>query len=98
MKGSEIEDIFPAKFLARMISKFLRKHSDENFSDIENMAQPVIPQVEAFAKMHHITLNPGWKVELARLVKKEILISPDSISSDKEIISKWVKLFKTLLK
>src|ERR1700722_10841244 len=67
----EVEDLFPPKFIARIVDRYLPKPSDigEEFSDGLKEGAPIVPQIEAYAKKHGIELELGWKVDIAKRVK-----------------------------
>ena len=62
-------------------------------ADGENLTgeQPVISQIEQFAKRNEIELNKGWKVDLSRNVKQQILKAK---TVPEEFVEKWIQLFK----
>jgi hypothetical protein len=88
--GDEIEDLFPPEMLARIITKQLPRTS-EDFDDIVDMTKPLVPQVKEFAKKHNITLEEGWKVDVAKTAKERLLQGRDTI--DQSRVSKWQELF-----
>lgn len=92
----EIEDLLPKEKLARIVARFLPRpeEADEEFDDVVVSDKPICNQIEAFAKSQGITLEKGWKVRLAALVKKEILKGNDKVlaESDPEF-AKIVELF-----
>ena len=54
-------------------------------------------QIEEFAKTHGITLETGWKVRLATIVKREILKGTDKVISEKDSqYGRIVELFANL--
>lgn len=65
---------------------------DEAFEDVHIERQAIVPQVEAFASRHNIELNKGWKVEVAKGVKQQLLKAKADIIPD-AYISKWEALF-----
>ena len=90
INDAEIEDIMDEQLLA---DAFNRKfHSDqEDFEFDENNPISIVQQMEKFAKENEITLDRGWKVEIAkRYINKENI-------PDKKIKDKWIKLFNDLL-
>lgn len=92
----EIEDLFPKEKLAKIVARFLPRpeEADEEFDDVVVSDKPICNQIEEFAKIQGITLEKGWKVRLAALVKKEILRGNDKVlaESDPEF-AKIVELF-----
>lgn len=91
-ENSEIEDLFPTSFLADVITKYLRG-PEEDFSEIVLSKQPIVLQVEAYAKKHELTLGPGWKVDVAKLAKLRLLRNMDAIDQSSPEVAIWKSLF-----
>lgn len=94
MDGSELEDIIPYKLLNKAIDKYIRC-DDIEFDDIYNDNEPIIPQVEKFASANNIELPDGWKVELAKSAKLQLLKSKTTI--DEKYLKMWSGLFAKLI-
>ena len=91
-EDSEIEDLFPQKFLADVVDRWERR-ADAVFSDFVEAGKPIVPQIETWAKSEGIILEEGWKVDLARETKKRALaLGADKMGED--TIKMWAKLFK----
>ena len=96
LENGEIEDVFPKEKFARIVAKFLPRPEevDEDFDDVVVNDKPMCDQIENFAKTHGITLENGWKVRLATVVKREILKGTDKVVSEKDSqYKKIVELF-----
>lgn len=93
MDGSEIEDLLPFELFEKPINKLLRD-SDEDFSDFYDKEKPIINQIESFAKENEIELEDGWKVELAKSVKNQLLSS--KVVIEEPIVNAWEKLFSII--
>lgn len=93
MDGSEIEDLLPIELFEKPINKLLRD-SDEDFSDFYDKEKPIINQIESFAKENEIELEDGWKVELAKSVKNQLLSS--KVVIEEPIVNAWEKLFSII--
>jgi hypothetical protein len=91
--NSEIEDLFPTDFFAAAVDRWGRS-AETPFSDVVKAGQPVVPQVEAWAKSQGVDLCDGWKVDVSREVKRRAL-SADGFNDD--VLSNWAKLFGELL-
>lgn len=92
----EIEDLFPKEKLAKVVARFLPRPEevDEDFDDVVEDKTPICNQIEAFAKCHGITLEKGWKVRLAAIVKREILKGNDKVIAETDPeFTKIVELF-----
>lgn len=90
-ESSEIEDLFPATFLAQVVDRWERRPEVE-FSSIVKSGQPIIPQIERWAQEHGIRLELGWKVYLA-IRAKDIALTEGLAAFDDETVKTWVSLF-----
>ena len=90
--NSEIEDVFPTMFFADVLTKYLRG-PEEDFSEVVIPGQPIIPQVEAYAKKYEIDLSSGWKVDVARLVKNRLLRVQSPVNIEGTTVKVWQTLF-----
>ena len=75
----------------------LFKNTDEDFSDTYNSNEEIVCQIEKFAGDNDIVLEKGWKVELAKEVKKKIAKLKKADLSQ-EVVNVWKKLFESLNK
>lgn len=95
----EIEDLLPKDKFAKIIAKFLPRleEVDEDFDDVVVPDKPICNQVEEFATSHGISLERGWKVKLATIVKKDILKGTDKVIAENDSeFEKIVELFRKL--
>lgn len=92
MAESEVEDLLPPKVLARELDRWQRDPSVQ-FETVNQTGQPIVPQIEAWAAKHGVTLQkPGWKVELAKRVKERLLADgPGAIEA--ALMERWEKVF-----
>jgi energy-coupling factor transporter ATP-binding protein EcfA2 len=92
MAESEIEDLLPPKVVARELDRWQRDPSVQ-FETVIQAGQPIVPQIEAWAAKHGVTLKkPGWKVELAKRVKERLLADgPGAI--EVALMERWEKVF-----
>jgi hypothetical protein len=88
---SEIEDLLPPEFLGDVVDRWERR-SDTAFKDVLKAGQPIVPQIEAWATAEGITLEEGWKVDLAREAKKRAL-NLGLGKFDKDVVAMWARLF-----
>jgi hypothetical protein len=93
MDGTEVEDLFPASFIATIFDRWQRP--EDSFLDAVQEAKPIVGQIEEWSKTHGVSLEQGWKVELAKRVKQQAL-SRGIDAIDAATVEKWVKLFITL--
>lgn len=96
IEQAEVEDLIPYELIDRFITK-LSRGIDEDFVDSYDESKALLPQIEHFFKSNKLELQKGWKVDLARDVKKNLLTVKGArhISSDTEKI--WSQLFRKLL-
>jgi energy-coupling factor transporter ATP-binding protein EcfA2 len=92
LEGAEIEDLLPGEFLANVVGRFLRG-PDEDFQDVFVEGQPIVPQVEEYAKKHDLALELGWKVEIAKQAKARLLRLKEPLKGQEDMVQKWVALF-----
>ena len=92
--NSEIEDLFPTPFISNVVDRWGRR-ADTQFSDVAVPGQPIVPQIEDWAKSESIELYDGWKVDIAREAKRRALAPSHSFEAS--VIEKWGKMFDDLL-
>lgn len=90
---AEIEDLFPAEYLAGELDR-IEREPEERLSDVIKDEEPFVGQVEQWAKNQGVALDPHWKVHLSVRVKKRALSRGISDFSD-AYIEKWVKMFRS---
>ncbi|WP_035290215.1 AAA family ATPase [Brevibacillus thermoruber] len=96
LENSEVEDLIPFNMIKLGISRLFRQVETEEFEDVYISTQPILPQIEDFAKKHGITLEVGWKVDLARLAKQRLQLQRTKIVDEKTRIL-WQELFNKLV-
>lgn len=92
IEKGEIEDLFPAEFIATIVDKVFRG-ADEDFADVLKLGEPIVDQIEAWAKKNRISLEKGWKVILAKRVKQQAL-TKGLRAFDAETVANWKRLFE----
>lgn len=90
---AEIEDLFPATYLASELDR-IEREPEERLSDVIKDAEPFVGQVEQWANKQGVSLDPHWKVHLSVRVKQRALSRGISDFSD-AYIEKWVKMFRS---
>lgn len=88
-----MEDIIPFDLQKRSIDKLFNKVEDAYFEDDYQAEISLVYQVEQFAQNHSLELLKGWKVDVAKDVKKQIS-KRKKIDIDSSYIDKWKKLFR----
>jgi predicted ATP-dependent endonuclease of OLD family len=96
VEQAEVEDLIPFELIERHIIK-LSRGTDEDFLDNYNDSEALLPQIEKFFNANNIDLERGWKVDLARNVKKAMVNTREAkkIPSNQEEV--WSQLFERLL-
>lgn len=94
MENSEVEDLFPYGLQEKGIDRLFR-NCDEEFEDQYLNKQPIVPQIEEFAKKSNVELEKGWKVELAKAVKQR-LKNKTADKIEEEYVCKWEQIFEKL--
>lgn len=91
---SEIEDLLPPELIARELDRWQRT-AEVPFSDELKSGVPIVPQIEAWASKHGVVLEkPGWKVELAKRVKKRLISDGPDSASIRAVLDNWTRLFE----
>lgn len=95
-ENCEVEDLIPYTLLEHGIWNLFNK-VEEQFEDSYDNKKSIVPQIESFAANNNIALPNGWKVELAKSAKRELLgnKTPDF---DEKYKKMWQKLFDILQK
>ena len=93
----EVEDIIPFDLQKRSIDKLFNKIEDAYFEDEYQAEISLVNQVEQFAQNNGLELLKGWKVDVAKDVKKQIS-KRRKADIDNSYIDIWKKLFSKLNK
>ena len=98
VEEAEVEDLFPTLFLAREIAIHLRglASAEEEFDDVVEEDEAIIPQAEEYAKKNGIELRLGWKVEVAKRAKSRLLGTKNPMKKEDELLDAWQSLFEKL--
>lgn len=94
LENSEIEDLILTEDIIKAVDKIMPRNVEEDFSDSFDESNPIVPQIESFAKSQNVNLSNGWKVELAKKVKSIML----KRTYDKEQLKAWKSLFDKFCK
>lgn len=96
IEQAEVEDLIPFELMDRFITK-LSRGIDEDFIDSYDEFKALLPQIEHFFNSNKLELYKGWKVDLARDVKKNLLTSKGIKCINDNTEKKWAQLFNNLL-
>lgn len=88
---AEIEDLFPADFLIPIVDRLWRQ-AHTLFEATYVKGDAIVPQIEKWAETEGFELGEGWKVVLAREVKKIALLRGIEGFSD-DVVKKWIEVF-----
>ncbi|THV61294.1 hypothetical protein EZV76_02915 [Flagellimonas alvinocaridis] len=92
-KEYEIEDLLPADAIIEIIDRQYRP--DEYFEDFYTKDEPIVDQIEAWAKKNGVQLEDGWKVDVARMYLNRFDKLMENIP--KEMEDKWKEIFDKLI-
>lgn len=92
LDGAEVEDLFESRFVADMFSRIYRA-GEHDFIDTFQEGKPIVPQMEEFASNNNLELPDGWKVDLAKAVKKRVVSNASLLKPSDRLEKIWVKLF-----
>jgi len=96
MDGSEVEDLISFKLLQKGINKIFTAVDEPEFEDNYDSKNPIVHQIESFARENSIELEKGWKVNLAMNFKIQLRNKkPADIPNG--YLEIWTKLFKDFL-
>lgn len=95
VENGEIEDLIPTDHLAKVVTRYLPRPagSDEEFEEIVDDSQPIIPQIEKYCERHDIELLLGWKVDVATLFKRRL----GTLRIDEATEKRWTMVFEDFL-
>ena len=92
----EIEDLIPGDIMLRPVEHLINNR-DFDFETEYNNNQPIISQIEKWGEQFNIDLLLGYKVQLAKDVKQEML-KPKFIGQvNNEYVNTWKLLFEQII-
>lgn len=94
IQGSEIEDLIPPDVMAAAIDRIYRSAETE-FADVMLPGTPILGQLETWAASQKVRLEPGWKVELSKKVKQQLL-GKGMAAVQPDYVDRWQRLFDLL--
>lgn len=92
VEGAEVEDLIPTDIIVQAVDRMVRE-PETPFESHHNTSKPIVPQIEAWVTEGGATLEKGWKVELAKRVKRALL---DGAIVPEETLEIWQRLFEHL--
>lgn len=95
--GAEVEDLFPAEFLAGLIDRARNlPRVDQDITEVIDPCKPFVHQVEVWAAANGIKLPRHWKIDLALEAKRRAL-QRGIAAFNEDTIERWRKLFGAFL-
>lgn len=82
VENSEVEDLIPFNMIKSGVTRLFREVEIEEFEDVYDSNQPLLNQIQNFAEKHSISLEVGWKVDVARLAKQRLLLQRTKVVDD----------------
>lgn len=93
LKDAEVEDLYPAEFLAKIVRKNLLRGTNDDFDEVVEEDKAIVLQIQEFATKNNIKLEQGWKVELAKQAKTAIIKDKDPLKEHTDILEIWEQIF-----
>jgi hypothetical protein len=90
LPGAEIEDLFPHELIVKAVD-WVFKSADSAFVDFAQEGTLIVPQIEKWANKNGLTLELGWKVDIAKRVKHRIL---EGAKASDDIVERWRVMFE----
>lgn len=94
IENAEVEDLIPFELQERGINRLFHNVEDTYFEDEYEKNNAIVPQIETFAMKNNITLEKGWKVEVARTMKQMLKGKNASQKIEEEYIEIWKEIFE----
>lgn len=96
MANAEIEDLFPIDFLGKILTKLYFRDIDDDFEDLVEEDKPIVSQAQEYAQKNSLSLQPGWKVEVAMQAKTRLLGDKDPMKKHESLVDIWKQLFEQI--
>ncbi len=96
LEGATIEDLFSFKFMASLITRYVRGQ-DEDFSEVAEEGKPLILQAQKFAEENKVDLPSEWRFEIAKAAKNRLIKNTNPSKGNGDMLDKWRKLFNLLI-
>lgn len=89
IEGAEVEDLIPQDIIIKAVNRMIRE-PETPFETRQGSQRPIVPQIEQWASDGGVTLQKGWKVDLAKRVKRTLL---DGEAVPEVTLGIWKRLF-----
>lgn len=91
IEAAEIEDLIPLDLMEKKLNTYFRDIDEFDVFDEIDTQKSRVGEIERLADKYGITLPDGWKVDLAKSVKTQIL--KGRVAIDEGSTQIWLKLF-----
>lgn len=89
---AEIEDLIPFDIIADELDR-MEREPDVRFADVVQAGQPIVGQIETWARAQGVQLDEHWKVRLSIKVKQRMLTRGLG-DMPADVANRWVQLFE----
>lgn len=89
IEGAEVEDLIPGDIIVKAVDRMIRE-PETPFESCHDPNKPIVPQIAEWAAKGGAMLEKGWKVELAKRVKRALL---DGATVPEATLEVWQRLF-----
>lgn len=90
---AEVEDLIPADIIVKTVDRMIRE-PETPLEVLHDASKPIVPQIEHWARQGGATLEKGWKVELAKRVKRALL-DGGAAAVPEATLNVWSELFNS---
>ena len=87
---AEVEDLIPAEVIVKAVDRMIRD-PESAFENRYSAGRPIVPQIQIWATEGGAKLDKGWKVELAKRVKRTLL---EGQVVPREQLDVWRRIFE----
>jgi hypothetical protein len=94
LPGADVEDLFPADFLADQLDRIERR-PETRLGDVLVEGQPFLQQAQGWAEAQQLTLPGDWRLVLARRVRTGALAGGPALFAP-AVLDRWAALFLRL--
>lgn len=92
IENGEVEDFVDSALVAKVVGREFR--GQEDFEDIYDPTKALVPQVKKYCESEGIIPQKGWKVDVARAVKRKMLLPAYLENVSDELLERWLKLIQ----
>lgn len=93
LEAGEVEDLIPPQTIAKEIDRLYR--GGDTFEETLRVGEPIVRQVQSWAKEQGASLPAGWKVSIAIAVSRRIRGGQVPLGED--TLANWAELFRRMI-